>query len=271
MMSTLDKLEARIQSLLEDQLLNILPGRKPEDQLAQKLAMVMNSQMKIQDDAGNLAPNQFVIVAHPANLSRWRQEPGFLDGLANALEVAGNKAGLRFASKPTLSTSADTTLPENDVRVLASFNLEGVAETQGMEADNKVQNNGVPHNSFLILHGTQIIPIDQFVINIGRRLDNHVVIDDPRISRNHAQIRAIKDRFVVFDLNSTGGTYVNSDRINQCVLYPGDVISLAGVTLIFGQDLPPTLQKEEPTRPTSSISSDRPTAILQQKKDKPSE
>jgi pSer/pThr/pTyr-binding forkhead associated (FHA) protein len=108
------------------------------------------------------------------------------------------------------------------------------------------------------------------VINIGRRLDNHVVIDDPRISRNHAQIREIKGRFVIFDLNSTGGTYVNGDRINQSVLYPGDVISLAGVTLIFGQDLPPSQQTEKPTRPNSSISSDRATVVLK-KEDKPTE
>jgi pSer/pThr/pTyr-binding forkhead associated (FHA) protein len=43
---------------------------------------------------------------------------------------------------------------------------------------------------------------------------------------------------MLFDLNSSGGTFVNGQRIDQSILYPGDVVSLAGVTLIFGQDLP---------------------------------
>jgi pSer/pThr/pTyr-binding forkhead associated (FHA) protein len=33
-----------------------------------------------------------------------------------------------------------------------------------------------------------------------------------------------------------GGTFVNDKRIHQSILFPGDVISLAGVSLVFGQD-----------------------------------
>ena len=89
-----------------------------------------------------------------------------------------------------------------------------------------------------------------------------LVIDDPRISRNHAQLRAIKGRYVIFDLNSTGGTFVNAQRTSQSVLYPGDVISLAGVPLIYGQDNPPPRPDLAGTEPFSKASSDRPTAFL---------
>jgi pSer/pThr/pTyr-binding forkhead associated (FHA) protein len=263
-MSTLEDMEARIKSLIEDRLMNFILIGKPEDQISQKLAIAMYAQSITQEDKGNLAPNIYVVVAHPSNLSRWRQDPIFLDELANSLEFAGHEAGFSFPSKPKLSTSADSSMTENDVRVYASFSLEDISETHGMQMNpgHKNLDESNPNKSFLILHGSEIITIDQSVINIGRRLDNHVVIDDPRISRNHAQIREIKGRFVIFDLNSTGGTFVNGDRINQSVLYPGDVISLAGVTLIFGQDMPPTQQKEEPTRPNSPVSSDRPTVVL---------
>jgi pSer/pThr/pTyr-binding forkhead associated (FHA) protein len=48
----------------------------------------------------------------------------------------------------------------------------------------------------------------------------------------------VRDRYMIFDLNSTGGTFVNGIQITQQELTPGDLISLAGVPLIYGQEQP---------------------------------
>src|SRR5512133_408404 len=127
------------------------------------------------------------------------------------------------------------------------------------------ESSGTPENAFLIVEGVKVFPLNLPVINIGRRLENQLVIDDPRVSRNHAQLRAIKGRFVLFDLNSTGGTFVNGQRTSQTVLYPGDVISLAGVALIFGQDNPPPRPDLANTSPLDSDpgTSERPTATIE--------
>jgi pSer/pThr/pTyr-binding forkhead associated (FHA) protein len=119
----------------------------------------------------------------------------------------------------------------------------------------------------LIVEGVKVHPLNEPVVNIGRRLENQLVIDDPRVSRNHAQLRAIKGRFVLFGLNSTGGTFVNGQRTSQTVLYPGDVISLAGVALIFGQDNPPPRPDLANTAPLEADPglSERPTATLEHK------
>jgi pSer/pThr/pTyr-binding forkhead associated (FHA) protein len=148
--------------------------------------------------------------------------------------------------------------------------MESVGETMGIESEPKPEPEvvNIPSNAFLIIGGTKIVPLTRSVVNIGRRLDNHVVIDDPRVSRAHAQLRIVRDRFVLFDLNSSGGTFVNGQRADQSVLYPGDVISLAGVTLIFGQDLPGgRVPKAGQTEPGSPISGDRTTALLERFKD----
>jgi pSer/pThr/pTyr-binding forkhead associated (FHA) protein len=138
-----------------------------------------------------------------------------------------------------------------------------MAETKGNPNESAAPRDGdhLPENAFLIIEGVKVFPLKQSVVNIGRRLDNQLVIDDPRVSRNHAQLRAINGRFVMFDLNSTGGTFVNGQRANQTVLYPGDVISLAGVALIFGQDNPPPRPDLIETNPLQATG-DRPTAIL---------
>ncbi len=97
----------------------------------------------------------------------------------------------------------------------------------------------IPEDAFVIVDGVKVIPLTQPLVRVGRRLENNLVLDDPRVSRTHAELRAINGRYVLFDLNSTGGTFVNGLRITQSVVYPGDVISLAGVNLVYGQKNPP--------------------------------
>ena len=99
--------------------------------------------------------------------------------------------------------------------------------------------------AFLIVNGVDPFPLKQPTVSIGRRIDNGLVLNDPRVSRVHAELRAIRGRYVVFDMDSSGGTYVNGQRIKHSVVYDGDVISLAGVLLVFRQrNLPrPDLRK----------------------------
>jgi len=87
-------------------------------------------------------------------------------------------------------------------------------------------------------------PSNRAVTNIGRRSTNHLVVSDLRVSRNHAQVRLVNGRYMIFDAGSTGGTYINGERIQQSTLRPGDVISLAGVKLIFVVD-----ERDDETNP----------------------
>lgn len=265
----LDQLETRIQSLVEDQLTGILPGLRPEDRIFQKLAVALKQNIVEQKDKNPLAPNVYAIVISAESAPLWN-EPNILDTLKNIITTAGRDVGLLFETAPTITVSVDEQYSKGEVSVLASHKLEPVEETQGMATNNNNEdetNDTIPDNAFLIIEGVKVHALKDPVVNIGRRLENHVVIDDPRISRNHAQLRAIKGRYVLFDLNSTGGTFVNGQRTSQTVLYPGDVISLAGVALIFGQDNPPPrpdLMDTSPLNPDRG-SNDRPTATLDNK------
>jgi pSer/pThr/pTyr-binding forkhead associated (FHA) protein len=102
---------------------------------------------------------------------------------------------------------------------------------------NEGQDDSLPENAFLIIEGIKAVPLNQSVITVGRHHDNMVVIDDPRVSRHHMELRAIQGRFILFDLGSSGGTYINGQRTNQAVIYSGDVISLAGVNITFVRDV----------------------------------
>jgi len=260
-MGNLDEFESRLQALLEFHLLKRLPGYKVEDGIAQQIAAAMHAHLK--EEAGlTHAPNLYVIIAHPSTLARWQAKPRLLKELAEAVYVAGKEAGFLFTVKPTLTTTADNNMSVDELHVVASFSIDSIAETQGFP-EGKMSNpaaRAIPNNTFLIVGGSQIYPLNRSVINIGRRLGNHVVIDDPRVSRAHAQLRIVKDRFMIFDLNSSGGTFVNGLRVNQSTLSAGDVISLAGVSLIFGEDLPSRgAPNEGQTEPSASVSNDSST------------
>ncbi len=238
----LDQLENRLQALIEVRLTNYLPGKNKEGHIAQQLAAVMHANLTEKDGA-KLAPNVYTLVAHPDLIGEWESDSQMVETFKEILDMIASEADFKFAGPPTITLAPDAALTSDEVHIVASQRVETVAETQGMEVSedgNKEEDEeNIPENAFLIVHGTKVFPLNNSVINIGRRVENELTIDDPRVSRNHAQLRAIKGRFVIFDLNSTGGTYVNSQRAHQSVLYPGDVISLAGVPLIFGQDNPP--------------------------------
>ena len=264
----LEQLEASLQKLVEDQLAGILPGLKMEDRIIQHLATAVRENIVQQKDDGALAPNVFTLIVATDSSPMWK-EPQTIEALKNIIVTAARDVGLKFVGQPAITISTDDSYSAEEVRVLASHKLEPMAETQGMQntpTEEPSDENSIPENAFLIIEGVKVHALTESVVNIGRRLENQLVIDDPRVSRNHAQLRAIKGRFVLFDLNSTGGTFVNGQRTSQTVLYPGDVISLAGVALIFGQDNPPPRPDLANTSPLDKEMgrNERPTAVLNQ-------
>ena len=268
-MLRLDQLEAKIQKLVEDQLAGILPGIKLEDRVIQRLATAMRENIVQQKDDRAFAPNEFTLIVSTESSPMWKEQ-SIVNALKNIITTASRDVGLKFTTQPTITITTDETFSAEEIKVVASHKLEPMADTQGIQMsttnDENEEGENIPENAFLIIEGVKVHPLNEPVVNIGRRLENQLVIDDPRVSRNHAQLRAIKGRFVLFDLNSTGGTFVNGQRTSQTVLYPGDVISLAGVALIFGQDNPPPRPDLAHTAPLESDpgTSERPTATLEQ-------
>ena len=68
------------------------------------------------------------------------------------------------------------------------------------------------------------LPVDAPLL-VGRGSHNHLVLEDSRLSRQHARLALEREGCVVYDLNSVNGTYVNGIAVTRHVLAPNDVIN----------------------------------------------
>lgn len=239
MKMTLDQVEARLQALIESSVALFARG-DTQQRLAHQLVASAQENIVIAQDGRAIAPNVFTIYLHPDSIAYWQTHERALREICASLQEAAREYDVFFVTTPFLRLAPDPRLPLEGMRVVASDQREMSGQTAAFApVPTSPPQSAIPRNAFLIIDGNRIHPLNQAVINIGRRPDNHLVIADPRVSRGHAQIRAIRGQYVLFDLNSTGGTTVNGRRIQQCALKPGDVISLSGVPLIYGEDTQP--------------------------------
>ena len=86
--------------------------------------------------------------------------------------------------------------------------------------------------AYLVLNA-QVYPIRQNPLKIGRHLENHLVLQEVSVSRNHAEILFEQSTYTLHDLNSTSGTFVNNQKISKQVLFSGDIILIANTPLMF--------------------------------------
>jgi len=73
---------------------------------------------------------------------------------------------------------------------------------------------------------------DKDIITIGRLESNDIYINNPAISKKHAQIVKNQDNYLIEDLKSTNGIYLNKVRIFIRYLKDNDVINIGKYTLV---------------------------------------
>ncbi|WP_431310581.1 FHA domain-containing protein [Mobilicoccus caccae] len=75
--------------------------------------------------------------------------------------------------------------------------------------------------------------LDSAMTTTGRHPDSDIFLDDVTVSRKHAVFQQDGDTFVVRDVGSLNGTYVNRERIDSAVLRAGDEVQIGKFRLVF--------------------------------------
>lgn len=243
----LDHLESRFQAIIEGRIARLLPtAQLMKTSLLDSLKAALESGAQQQQNGKILAPDFFTITTHPQHALQQPENGVLLEEIGSFLQQVGLQVGFYFSQMPTVQMSADDKAALESIDIAAVISNTGaLEETMAIDlSDNEVSDHNLA-NAFLIVNGNQVFSLDSSVINIGRSAENHLVLNDERVSRRHAQLRAVRGRYLLFDLDSTGGTFVNGMRTQESILQPQDVISLAGVALVFGQETAPSVERTQ--------------------------
>lgn len=253
--SMLNRLEARLQRLIEGSLGHLFPAYDLRQTLLRQLVQAMQNEIRLENGAVPLeenlvAPDQFTIFAPADQFAGIKNQQDLLKELARELQQAAQMEHLRFLNPPAIRLLPTYGQDAERIEIVAQFSLVDLTQTSTLHqaASPSLAAVELP-SAFLIVDGVRTFRVEEALINIGRQEDNHLMINDPRVSRHHAQLRFTLNRFVLFDLGSTGGTLVNGEQITQRILVSGDVISLGGIPVIFGSEPNTPATKTQNTYP----------------------
>lgn len=91
---------------------------------------------------------------------------------------------------------------------------------------------GAGAGSLVLPNGERFV-LGETIITIGRVPDSVITLEDPNVSRNHAEIRPQGGAFVLADLGSTNGTKINGVKVSERVLQDGDEMTFGATTFRF--------------------------------------
>jgi hypothetical protein len=212
----LQQFERRLERLVEGAFAKAFRGELQPVELGRRITREMDLRRAV-GVHGFIVPNDFNIFLAPADFKRFEE---FVDSLERELVAAvrehASREGYQFVGPVRLDLHLD---PELSVSTFA-------IESELVEGDDRP-------SDWLVFPDGRRVAIGSHVVTLGRLPECAVVLDDPNVSRRHAQVRREGDAIFVVDLGSTNGTRVNGVQVREHRLVGGDVISVGTTTLRF--------------------------------------
>jgi len=192
-------------------------GMRPVE-LGRRLVREMDDNRSVGVRGGTLVPNSFTVSLATSDLEQFEGvQDSLCRELADAAREHARDEGYSFMGP------IDVTLEVDERLHTGAFQIVGrMVEGEG----------GVGAGSIVLPSGDRFALTDS-IITIGRHPDSNLVLADPNVSRNHAEIRPQGDKYIVVDLGSTNGTRINGVRIDTQVLQDGDEISFGNTRMRF--------------------------------------
>jgi hypothetical protein len=213
----LQQFEERLERLVEGTLSKPFRSSLQPIEIGRRLTREMDLHRRV-GVHGLIAPNSFTVTLSPADVDRFAN---FIDALSRELADAAREhariEGYSFVGPVDVQVYEGTRLRPGRFVVSAEV-VEG--PEQGPYAE-------------LVLPDGSHVELGDGPVTLGRLPECDVVLNDPNVSRRHAEFRRVTDGVVVTDLGSTNGTRVNGVPVREQQLVSGDEITVGSTTLVF--------------------------------------
>lgn len=238
MLAPLDYIEAKIERLLERDFVKLWQSHIEPHAVAQQIARALEdgASTRPTQRARKAAPSTYEVRLHPIDTTALlKTMPDFSERMVSQLTQIARELNLMLLDPPTVRITPDDQVQRNDLRITTNVSPDHPDATRQitpLHTTNKADDTPAL-KAYLIVDGHREIALQKPLITLGRDVKNDLVLEQPGISRNHAQLRQRQSSWVLFDLNSSSGTFLNGERISETALQTGDVISLASAQIIF--------------------------------------
>ncbi len=250
-MSVLRSLENKIAGLVEGTFSRAFRSEVRPVEIARKLAREMEDHKSF-SVSRTYVPNEYRVFLSPRDRERFTDyESALAEELAGYLLEYSRRERLAMLSRPVVEFETDERLGlgefgiqtrvvqppgesqpveepvEQSGRTMIYSSAERVSEPLQEHARARAQ------RALLAIEDKRMVVGPAGVV-IGRSRQSDVVVDDPNVSRQHAEIRPRGGSWVLTDLGSTNGSVLNGRRIDEAeVLKPGDQIEIGTSSMTF--------------------------------------
>jgi Protein of unknown function (DUF3662)/FHA domain len=258
-MSVLRSIESKIEGLFEGVFGRAFRTHVQPVELARKLAKEMDEHRAV-SVSRVYVPNEYSVYLSPPDREQFSSYEGSLIGeLQEYLAEHARRESYALLTSPRVQMHTDEDLavgefgiatrtvePEGDVAApepiappveagaTMIYRARQPVETQAATPEEL----GVEREVVTLTIDGERHTLDARRVVLGRSRECDVRVDDPNVSRKHAELRQEGATYWLVDLDSTNGTQLNGRKITRAKLSDGDRIRLGDTDLVFGRALP---------------------------------
>lgn len=241
MLPSFRDVELRIERLLERDFVRLWHHHLHPNTVVRELARALEEGASYNADRGHPSAAPTIYYVHIKSLDAenlLRHVPDFPKLMSQQLILIARELNLTLLAPPVVNIVTTDNISANDIQITTEFSPLHEQRTHRLSNSIPITRPQIPSrlHAYIIVNGRHEVRLTQPLFTIGRSTKNTLILENPGVSRYHAQLRLVKQTWTTFDLNSQRGTFVNGERIDQTPLHAGDVISIATVQLIFATE-----------------------------------
>jgi hypothetical protein len=249
-MTVLRSLESKIAGLVEGTFSRAFRSEVRPVEIARKLAREMEEH-KAYSVSRTYVPNEYRVYLSPRDRARFADyESALASELTGYLLEHARRERLVLMSRPVVEFETDDRLGLGEFGIQTRVvtppedeDAEPVAEesgrtmvysTAGRVAEPLEERARTRQETALLVHDGKRLVVGPAGVTLGRSRQCDITLDDPNVSRTHAEVRPRGGSWVLTDLGSTNGSRLNGSRLQGSeVLKPGDEFELGTSRIKF--------------------------------------